>query len=112
MSGDERSEQHPATTIGFEPQSRAGTKRGQSGAVSGGRGLPPDHDSPNENGPCCLLLSRAVWLQAAHNPKVGGSNPPQIPLSKPLKQNACSQWLTGTLFEPLLGQIVVVHRSK
>jgi hypothetical protein len=22
----------------------------------------PDHDSPNENGPCCLVLSRVVWL--------------------------------------------------
>jgi hypothetical protein len=38
----------------------AGTKWGQSGAVSGGRGLPPDHDSPNKNGPDCLVLSRVV----------------------------------------------------
>ena len=29
----------------------SGTKPGQSGAVSGGRGLPPDHKSPNESGP-------------------------------------------------------------
>ena len=40
----------------------AGTNRGQSGAVSGGRGLPPDHESPNKYGPCCLVLSRVVWL--------------------------------------------------
>ena len=58
-----------------EPPDFAGTNRGQSGAVSGGRGLPPDHESPNKNGSGCLVLSRVVWLCAAHNPKVAGSNP-------------------------------------
>jgi hypothetical protein len=38
----------------------AGTKRGQSGAVSGGRGLPPDHGLPNKNGPDCLVRSQVV----------------------------------------------------
>ena len=57
----------------------AGTDWGHFGVEWGGRELPPDRDSPNKNGPDRLWLSWVVWLRAAHNPKVGGSNPPPQP---------------------------------
>jgi len=41
-----------------------------SGAVVGGQGLPPAHESPNKNGPGRVEWSSAVYLCRSHNPKL------------------------------------------
>jgi len=63
--------------LGAFPKFSRGTKVGQSCAVSGGGQLPPPSKRSIKSGLCVVWLSRVVLGDRAHNPKVGGSNPPR-----------------------------------
>ena len=91
-------------------------------AVSGRRELPPASETFNKNGLDRLVWSSADFLVRAHNPKVGGSNPPprnQLNLDhevariwRPLAVSARSQHPCQVAFERDLQPLVVEREIR